>query len=274
MTRTTEERPPWEPRSRFEIEREISELQALNKKLGKALGRAVDVLLQSGDGPEIENRKREALECLAYVRDVLNTAKAPADLDEELLVGEAELKRLRAETKEKERARREAESATAKEAAAPSPSTLSPAPSAPLPTVANINRSRQYVSVVGSTPVGGLPRPAGHTKNASAPSASQPSIQISLPPTSTPSTTVIPYSGSHGPGTSSPSLVAPWHSTPSSFDANNPTVMLRRPPAASLVDPPQATSAGGMVRRHTSNIEAEQPEETPLATYQSDPLRG
>jgi hypothetical protein len=54
--------------------------------LGKAVGRAVDALSQNGESPEIENRKKEALECLAYVGDVLNTAKVPLDLEEGKLV--------------------------------------------------------------------------------------------------------------------------------------------------------------------------------------------
>jgi len=75
------------PRALSEIDRDDSELQALNRMLGKAVGRAVDALSQNGEIPEIENRKKEALECLAYVRDVLNTAKVSSDLDEGMLVG-------------------------------------------------------------------------------------------------------------------------------------------------------------------------------------------
>ena len=277
VTRTTEERPPWEPRTRFEIEREISELQALNRKLGQALGWTVDALLQSGEGPEIDNRKREALECLAYVRDVLNTAKAPADLDEERLVSEAELKRLRAEKKDKEKARREGAAAVAREVAT---STSPSAPSAPLPTILNAHRSRHIPPHDSIAVAAGVPRSgSGHAENASTTNVSPPS----LPFTSAPPSTFHPSSGSYGPDASlipsgaAPPRIAPWHSTYSSFDHNNASAALRRPPAASLVEPPQAasTGGGGVVRIQTSNIRTEQAEgSTPSVTYQNDPLRG
>jgi TBC1 domain family protein 5 len=95
--RSPEERPPWEPRSRLEMEREIADLRATNKKLGKSVGWIVDVLLQdeseSKDPQELNSikiRKREALESLSYIRDILigNANK----VDDELLVGEEELK--------------------------------------------------------------------------------------------------------------------------------------------------------------------------------------
>ena len=285
VTRTTEERPPWEPRTRFEVEREISELRALNKKLGKGLGWAVDALLQSGESPEIENRKREAVECLAYVRDVLNTAKVPTDLDEERLFGEEELNRLRAEKKEKEEAQYKVEATVSKEAAATLPLSTSPsAPSPPLPTITSANRPQQYVPALGSPSVTGVSLSGpGHAKHASMPSASLPPIRVpaSLPFTPAPSSTPLPSSGSRGVGTSPsasgagvPSRIAPWHSTHSSFKANNATGVLFRPPA-SLIEPPQAVTAGGIVRRRTSNIGTEQPEAgAPPVTYQSDPLRG
>ncbi|PCH38432.1 RabGAP/TBC [Wolfiporia cocos MD-104 SS10] len=66
------ERPPWEPRSRFEMEREVSDLRALQKRLGDSVGWIVDTLLLDDDAEgeidrakSIRNRKREAVECLA-----------------------------------------------------------------------------------------------------------------------------------------------------------------------------------------------------------------
>ena len=103
--RMPDERPPWEPRTRLEMEREISSLRYTSKRLGKAVGWIVDVLLQDesiANGPRdlesIRTRKREALECLSYVRDVLLTN--PKEIDESRLVGEEELKsrRVRAES--------------------------------------------------------------------------------------------------------------------------------------------------------------------------------
>jgi TBC1 domain family protein 5 len=100
-----EVRPPWEPRSRFEIERDISETRSLNKQLGKAVSWIVDALLQDEDGVKdkeqlksIQLKKREALESLAYVRDVLNGGIAR--VEEERLWGEHEFGRRRSESAE------------------------------------------------------------------------------------------------------------------------------------------------------------------------------
>ena len=87
--RPVEERPPWEPRTRFEMERDISEIRSRDKSLGESLAWIVDALLQdeseSQDAQSIKTQKREALESLSYVRDVLmtNTMK----LDEDRLIG-------------------------------------------------------------------------------------------------------------------------------------------------------------------------------------------
>ncbi|OBZ75172.1 TBC1 domain family member 5 [Grifola frondosa] len=109
--RPVTERPPWEPRTRFEMERDVSDMHALQKKLGDSVAWIVDtLLLDEGEGtPDaqaktIQNRKREALECLSYVRDVLKGTVT--EVEEERLISEEESKR-RAKTKEqkdKERA--------------------------------------------------------------------------------------------------------------------------------------------------------------------------
>lgn len=98
--RPPEERPPWEPRTRFEVERDKSETRALNKQLGKSLSWIVDVLLQDEDGvrdteqlKSIQLKKREALESLAYVRDVLNGGITK--VEEERLWGEREVAKRR-----------------------------------------------------------------------------------------------------------------------------------------------------------------------------------
>ncbi|KAH0583932.1 hypothetical protein H2248_009520 [Termitomyces sp. 'cryptogamus'] len=93
----TDERPPWEPRSRFEMEREISTLRSTNKRLGDSLGWIVDVLLQDeaeATEPErLKKQKQEALESLSYVRDVL--LGSVGEIDDSRLVGEEELCRRR-----------------------------------------------------------------------------------------------------------------------------------------------------------------------------------
>lgn len=68
-------------------------MRTTNKRLGEALGWIVDVLLQ--DEAEVENRqrlqkrKREALESLSYVRDVLNGNNV--EIEEARLLSEEEV---------------------------------------------------------------------------------------------------------------------------------------------------------------------------------------
>jgi TBC1 domain family protein 5 len=87
--RPVEERPAREARTRFEMERDISEIRSRDKSLGESLAWIVDALLQdeseSQDAQSIKMQKREALESLSYVRDVLmlNTMK----VDEDRLIG-------------------------------------------------------------------------------------------------------------------------------------------------------------------------------------------
>lgn len=91
------ERPPWEPRTRFEVEREMSQLRSNNKRLGEALGWVVDLMLQDeGEVQDLERlrrQRREALESLAYVRDAL--MGHVTELEDERLFGEEEVIRRR-----------------------------------------------------------------------------------------------------------------------------------------------------------------------------------
>ncbi|KAF8077999.1 rab-GTPase-TBC domain-containing protein [Lyophyllum atratum] len=90
--RPPEERPPWEPRTRFEMEKDISQLRLNNKRLGESLGWIVDILLQdeaeSKDPQRLKKQKQEAVESLSYVRDVL--MGNVAEIEEARLVGEEE----------------------------------------------------------------------------------------------------------------------------------------------------------------------------------------
>ncbi|KAF8628362.1 hypothetical protein AX15_003897 [Amanita polypyramis BW_CC] len=96
-------RPPWEPGTRFEIEKEMSRLRSNNKRLGEALGWVVDVMLQdesdAQDLARLRAQKREALESLAYVRDAL--MGNVAELEDERLFGEEELSRRKTEAEAK-----------------------------------------------------------------------------------------------------------------------------------------------------------------------------
>jgi len=87
------ERPTWDTRSRFETtERGLTQLQARDRRLGESLGWIVDALLQdeseARDTEQLKRQKREALETLSYVRDVL--MNNIVSLDPDMLVGEEE----------------------------------------------------------------------------------------------------------------------------------------------------------------------------------------
>lgn len=98
--RPPEERPPWEPRTRFEVEHDAAQLRAVQRTLGASVSWIVDTLLLDEDADQSEERskkvkesKREALEALAYVRDVL--LGGSTEVDEERLMSEEEFKRRR-----------------------------------------------------------------------------------------------------------------------------------------------------------------------------------
>lgn len=102
--RPPQERPPWEPKTRFEMERDIVRLRARDKQIGDSLGWIVDVLLQDEEGTRDEERlkkeKREAIESLAYIRDVLiSDGKA---LEDDRLFGEEEVSRRKAKAHRQE----------------------------------------------------------------------------------------------------------------------------------------------------------------------------
>ena len=89
------------------MEKDVADMKALQKRLGESVGWIVDtLLLDEGENAaedqakKIRARKREALESLAYVRDVLRGSVT--DIEEERLVGEEEFRR-RKERLEKEK---------------------------------------------------------------------------------------------------------------------------------------------------------------------------
>lgn len=89
------------------MEREIAQLRSVQRTLGASVSWIVDTLLLDGDADQSEERtkkvresKREALEALAYVRDVLNSGST--DVDEERLMSEEEFKKRRKALQEKQ----------------------------------------------------------------------------------------------------------------------------------------------------------------------------
>ncbi|PPR03533.1 hypothetical protein CVT24_007019 [Panaeolus cyanescens] len=143
--RPVEERAPWEPRTRFELEREVSELRGRNKSLGESLAWIVDALLlddEKQDATEagrIKARKREALESLSYVRDALMTNIST--LDEDRLTGS------------EERARREEKSRRAAEELKALNDSAIVVPPAPVPVADTHLKHQQTQSIPISPPV-------------------------------------------------------------------------------------------------------------------------
>ena len=233
--RPSEERPPWEPRTRFEMERDISEMRSLNKQLGKSVGWIVDALLQDEDEvtdaerlKSIQSKKREALESLAYVRDVLNSG-----------VTKVEEERLWSEQKFERRSREE----TAGHPRNPGsfersnrPQINKPQPVAPIPLHAGESRPHDAGDFRSSQIVSSsLPRePSPLSQPRQSLAASLP-VRRSLhsPSASLSSPSQVLASG---PGPSG--SLAPWHSTPSGFSVVAPTVA----PALPRIPPPTSTT--------------------------------
>ncbi|KIM28970.1 hypothetical protein M408DRAFT_8402 [Serendipita vermifera MAFF 305830] len=77
------ESPAWEPKSRFQTDSEMSAMRAQQRRLAHAVAWSVDALMQNSEN--LDPRKRDALECLSYVRDVLTIGNV-IRLDEDRLV--------------------------------------------------------------------------------------------------------------------------------------------------------------------------------------------
>lgn len=198
-----ESRPPWEPRTRFEIEREASEIRGTLKTLSEAVGSALDVLLQTEARKERqtddESRRREALECLDYVREVLGQRSRgdQGPLDEERLWGEKELQR-------RKKVEAEMKQATSKSSDNEGISVTT--------KVVPISHPTRAASVSEGSPV----RSRGGSLPAKPPEKSN----------------FVRSSGK---------IVAPWNHTPSSFSSSTPSFLPAPPPA--LAPPPPARTS-------------------------------
>ncbi|KAJ6547486.1 rab-GTPase-TBC domain-containing protein [Mycena capillaripes] len=217
--RLPEERPPWEPKSRLEIEREIEFLHSTNKRLGESLRWSVDLLLQdeaeAKDLERLKKSKREALEAISYVRDILTGNLT--NIDDERLFGEEEISKRKKIAEDKLK---------------PSPSSILhvPQPAAPTP-----------VSVVDSRPkVAGPTAPAPISSSYSAPAAS---LNAALSPTS-PSTTRAPwhYTRSNFATSTLPSASLPRIPPPTSSTIRRPVEASREPPHPRPPPTPRAQS--------------------------------
>jgi TBC1 domain family member 5 len=176
--RASEERPPWEPRTRNEMENEIARLKAMQMQLGASLGWIVDALGKDSETEDEEDevkklakRKGEALESLQYIRDVLQ--RGITNLEDDKLWGEDELR------KQKERALQipivEQRPATTPPTAPPPTTIFSPTPEIATQT-ATLPRSFSRFQLPSaavisypdspSPPVAGIPTPSLLSPNA------------------------------------------------------------------------------------------------------------
>ncbi|KAL0946980.1 hypothetical protein HGRIS_013129 [Hohenbuehelia grisea] len=228
--RQPDERPPWEPRSRFEMEGEIAALKSTNKKLGESVSWIVDTLLQDETDVKdpkrlhlIQGHKREALESLSYVRDVL--MGGVVDLEEDRLLGEDELKR--------RRSKQNGPTETAVQLPSPTP-----------------------VPVIDSRPK------LSNTGPFSPQSPRQP-VGVASPTSAGPG----PRSAIHA---TSPRVSAPWNYTRSNFsgEGNLPSAILPRLPPPTSTSLPR-TASGGRQSTDQSPPLRQGPQHDPLGVLKS-----
>jgi len=169
--RPIEQRSSWESRSRFEIEREVTELRSLNRQLGESLRWVAEILSRdsSGDQTEQPTERQEAMATLCYVRDVL--CGDVSELDEQRLWG--------SEEKRAERAGKETRSFTRAK------------PPSPLTTTAFARsmggRTRPQTTTTTTHPHRGFQRlPSDPLMNASSAAKSPVSTPLSPPEASSP----------------------------------------------------------------------------------------
>ncbi|KZT11595.1 RabGAP/TBC [Laetiporus sulphureus 93-53] len=259
-----DERPPserslWEHPSRFEVEREVSDRRALQRRLGDSVAWIVDTLLQDEESVRdenqkktVRNRKREAVECLAYVRDVLKGTVT--DVDEERLVSEEEFKRRKELRKQQEKEKEESRN---RQRAAP----LVPQPAATAsPVQIASHRPRGSTdSLLRQMTAGSPSRSAIHT------SPSQPSLHVS---------SSLPPNPSALRQNADAKVVAPWNFTRSDFSSReSPIATLPRvpPPTSTALRPQPATSAFSPLAPVSKQQRATSPDQAPR-TVQQDPL--
>jgi len=220
------------------MERDVSELQALQRRLGHSLGWIVDTLLLDETNVKdeeqtktLQNRKRDALESLAYVRDIMKGSVNPSEIEEDRLISEEEGKKRRAKAKQEAEASDNAATAPGpqmpiKDRLAVIPSPPLPAAALPSPSVDSRSKSAGWRSTTDyfATPSASLPRglsagklPSSSLRHVSPPSTSSPSPSILTP-------------------NSNNVAMAPWHHTKSSFSSTDSSLtgLPRLPPKSSM----------------------------------------
>ena len=256
--RTPAERHGWESSSRFEVERDLSELRKVQRKLGDSVEWIVDTLLldegDSGtsDKESIRKRKQEALESLAYVRDALKGNVT--DLQEERLIGEEE--RRRRDAKERLDQEKEAQRQRDIEQSAPKPP--QPAAAPPSPTRPQSIATSRSSSAISSAPLATARSPPKFGTIASSHPSSLPSPRF--PPT---------------PASQKP--IAPWNYTRSDFSSNSSpiTSLPRIPPPTSTAQwatPPTTPAFPPLSASVAETSQSASRDQAPRRGVQQDPL--
>lgn len=229
--RPPSERPPWEPKTRFEMERDAAEQRALQRRLGDSLGWIVDTLLLDESGTEEEEkakeiraRKREALESLSYVRDILKGNVARSEIEDDRLIGEEAASKMKAIRRQNEGS----ESSVLLPSQVIAQERIRVGPTPPQPVASALTEPR-IVQTVGRR------KPSEHFPPASPFGRTSPSLTNSnLPPAPIPrQPTTAPHPNGASIAAAKPSRTtfAPWNHTRSSFSAgDSPLASLPRLP--------------------------------------------
>lgn len=228
-------------------------MRASQRRLGDSVGWIVDTLLLDEESPEneeqlkiIRSRKREALECLAYVRDVLKGSVT--EVEDERLVGEEERKR-RQSLQEEEAA--EAAKAHNKPAmpSPPQPAASPPAGSRPVAMPSRPTRTAEPPSL--------RPLP-----KAAADFLRQGTVEGARPPLS---------SSSPSDNASKTAPIAPWSYTRSDFSIRDSpiTSLPRVPPRTSTMLP---TNKPAFSPPRVAEQPVSRADQAPRRVIEQDPL--
>jgi len=239
-----------------EMEKEIVELKMLQRRLGDSVGWIVDTLLLDDDsGQLIKERKREAVECLSYVRDALKGTVPPSQIEEDRLVGEEELKLRKARELERQAAALVARPETEYPLAGltvPQPAATAPPTGHSQPS--STRRSQDYFTV-------------GPSRTRTPAKAASPEGARGRAPSPTPTLSVLT------PNTNAMPL-APWNRSRSAF---SPRDSPRDSPLPSSPRLPSRPSAVASVRPATRPYppqpsSGDTPPQEPAPAKQQDPL--
>ncbi|KAI0086643.1 hypothetical protein BDY19DRAFT_959591 [Irpex rosettiformis] len=283
------ERPPWEPRTRFEMEKDISQLQVVQHQLGDSVAWIVDtLLLDDGESADknadqtksVKERKREAIESLAYVRDVLKGIVPSTQVEEDRLFAEDEVKK-----RQKQSKKGVAEATASATSITPngpvrkssdSPPQLRTTLTPPKPAAMTLPRFPSH----SSAPVKRAQDYFSTGPSASrSPPRSSPLPSFARPKEASPSP--VPPTGSVLAPNKASVPLAPWNYTPSAFSSSSTLSLPRMPSKPSAVVMPRQHSTSGTPRASPPYSGTSSASQTPsgsdqpppaVASSQQDPL--